>query len=141
MLSEPLSELVPPESATRRTVLIVDNDSAMANGLSVCLSRQGFATLTADSAQLAVALARAEQPHCIVLDTQLADADGFELCQQLVDDDQTGEIPVIIVSGFQQSDVVRRSRAAGCHFFLHKPFDPNALLTLIQQAIDDALSS
>ena len=35
-------------------------------------------------------------------------------------------------------DLVRQSRAAGCHYFLRKPYDPNALLTLIRQAIRDA---
>jgi hypothetical protein len=33
---------------------------------------------------------------------------------------------------------VRRCRAAGCHYFLRKPYDPNALLVLIRQAIRDA---
>jgi hypothetical protein len=31
-----------------------------------------------------------------------------------------------------------RCRAAGCHYYLRKPYDPNALLTLIHQAIDEA---
>jgi CheY-like chemotaxis protein len=69
----------------------------------------------------------------------LPDIDGFELCQQLVDDEATSEIPVIIVSGNDSPDIVRRARAAGCHFFVRKPFDPNALLALIRQAIDSGL--
>lgn len=128
-------------SIRRRSILIVDDDEALADVLSIRLSRQGFTPSIAASGQLALALARAEKPDLILLDLRLPDMDGFELCQQLVDDEQTSEIPVIILSGLQQPDIIRRSRAAGCHYFVHKPFDPNALLTLIEQAIEEATQS
>jgi CheY-like chemotaxis protein len=87
---------------------------------------------------LARALAQAEKPDLVLLDLGLPDVDGFELCQQLVDDETTCEIPIIILSGMENSDIVRRCRAAGCRYFVHKPYDPNALLTLIQQAIEES---
>jgi hypothetical protein len=34
-------------------------------------------------------------------------------------------------------DVIRRSRAAGCRYYVRKPYDPNALLLLIQQALNE----
>ncbi len=55
-----------------------------------------------------------------------------------MDNEATCDIPVIVVSGMESPDVIRRSRAAGCYYYLRKPYDPNALLTLIQQAIDEA---
>ena len=124
--------------AIRRSILIVEDDEALAEVLSLRLGRQGFHTTTATSGQLGLTLARAEKPHVILLDVQLPDMDGLELCQQLVDDERTCEIPVIIVSGSERGDIVRRSRAAGCHYFLGKPYDPNALLALIRQALEAA---
>jgi DNA-binding response OmpR family regulator len=118
--------------------LIVEDDEALADVLSLRLSRQGFETTVADSGQLGLALARAEKPSVILLDLRLPDMDGFELCQELVDDEQTCEIPVIILSGLEQPDIIRRSRAAGCLYYVRKPYDPNALLALIQQAIDES---
>ncbi len=106
--------------------------------LSVRLSRQGFSTLIAENGQQALALAQSDKPDLILLDLRLPDIDGFELSQHLVDDEATSEIPVIIVSGMERPDIIRRSRAAGCHYFVHKPYDPNVLLTLIQEAIDEA---
>ncbi len=139
MLSKPLEH----RSATRhgivrRSVLIVDDDEATLDVLSARLNRQGFDTTTADNGKLALTLARTEKPSVILLDLRLPDMDGFELCQELVDDEATSEIPVIIVSGLEQPDIIRRSRAAGCHYYVRKPYDPNALLILIQQAIDEA---
>jgi CheY-like chemotaxis protein len=48
------------------------------------------------------------------------------------------EIPVIIVGGLEEPDVIRRSRVAGCLYYVRKPYGPNALLTLIQQAIEES---
>ena len=139
MLSHPL-ELSSPvrRGVQRRSILIVEDDAAMADVLSVRLDRQGFATLIAESGQSALKSLRAQKPDLILLDLRLPDMDGFELCQELVDDEETCEIPVIILSGLERPDIIRRSRAAGCHYFVRKPYDPNALLTLIQQAIDEA---
>jgi CheY-like chemotaxis protein len=71
------------------------------------------------------------------LDLRLPDSDGLTVCQKLVDSPETCGIPVIIVSGMEHPEILRRCRAAGCHFYVRKPYDPNALLVLIRQAIDD----
>jgi CheY-like chemotaxis protein len=139
MLSHPLEQAsIARRGAPPRTILIVDDDETTVDVLSVRLSRQGFTTLIAENGQQALSLAHSDKPDLILLDLRLPDIDGFELCQRLVDDDETSEIPVIIVSGLERPDIIRRSRAAGCHYFVRKPYDPNALLTLIQEAIDES---
>jgi CheY-like chemotaxis protein len=121
-----------------RRILIVDDDEIMADVLSVRLGQQGFQTTIAENGEQALSLARVERPSVILLDLRLPDVDGFEVCRELSDNEETSDIPVIVVSGLEHPDVIRRSRAAGCHYYLRKPYDPNALLTLIQQAIDEA---
>ena len=135
MLSQPLERMSTARCDDKsHCVLIVDDDEAATDVLSTRLSRQGFETAIADSGQLGLTLARTERPSVILLDLRLPDMDGFELCQELVDDDETCEIPVIIVSGLERPDVLRRSRTAGCQYYLRKPYDPNALLALIQRS-------
>jgi CheY-like chemotaxis protein len=139
MLSRPLEHASKNRrGAKSHCILIVDDDEAAADVLSMRLNRQGFETTIAENGQMGLTLARTEKPSVILLDLRLPDIDGFELCQELVDDEETCEIPVIIVSGLERPDVIRRSRAAGCLYYIRKPYDPNALLTLIQQAIDEA---
>ena len=139
MLSRPLEqEVTTARGSTAHTILIVDDDEAAADVLSLRLSRQGFETTIAENGNLALALARTERPSVILLDLRLPGMDGFELCQSLVDDEETSDIPVIIISGLERPDVIRRSRAAGCHYYVRKPYDPNALLILIRQAIEEA---
>ncbi|HUT88605.1 MAG TPA: response regulator [Thermoguttaceae bacterium] len=135
LLKQP--ELDSQDAGERETILIVDDDEAMADVLSRRLRQQGFETVTADTGASGVAVAQSLEPALIVLDLRLPDTDGFTVCQRLVDSPVTCHIPVIILSGMERPDIIRRSRAAGCSFFVRKPYDPNALLVLIRQALDE----
>jgi len=119
------------EIGAGRSVLIVDDDSDLAESVALGLNRQGFITSMANRADLALTLARSDRPDVILLDYGLPDMDGFSVCRQLEDDPATAAIPVIMLSGSTEDEMIRRARAAGCQFYLQKPYDPNALLTLI----------
>jgi len=125
----------------RPSILIIDDDEVLSDVLSRRLQQQGFDALTADSGQCGLARARADQPSLILLDLRLPDADGITICEQLADDLETCSIPVIILTGMERPDILRRCRAAGCHYYLRKPYDPNALLVLVRQAITDTHGS
>ncbi len=133
ILEQPQPEAVVPVS--RPTILIIDDDQPHSEVLSRRLQQQQFETITADSGNLGLAVARSEHPSLVLLDLRLPDTDGFTVCEELADSSDTCSIPVIILSGMEQPDILRRCRAAGCHYFVRKPYDPNALLTLIRQAI------
>ncbi|MEE8451189.1 MAG: response regulator [Thermoguttaceae bacterium] len=136
VLEVPQAESVKAEK--RPAILIVDDDEALADVLSRRLRQQKFDPITAGSGQAGLAKARSERPSLIVLDLRLPDIDGFSICEQLADEPATCEIPVIILSGMEKPDILRRCRAAGCHYFVRKPYDPNALLILIRQAIRES---
>ena len=130
-------ELASQDTDEGETILIVDDDEAMTEVLAHRLRQQGFKTATADTGAAGLAAARSQYPALIVLDLRLPDTDGFTVCQRLVDSPDTCDIPVIILSGMERPDIIRSSRAAGCNFFVRKPYDPNALLVLIRQALDE----
>lgn len=135
--------LLEPQSASvvaerPHTVLIIDDDDTLSEVLSYRLREQGLNTTAAYSGTAGLAKAKAQLPSLILLDLCLPDADGLQICERLADAPETCSIPVLILSGKEQPGLVRRCRAAGCHYFLRKPYDPNALLVLIRQAIRDA---
>jgi CheY-like chemotaxis protein len=119
-------------------ILIVEDDVSLSTALSLSLGLQGFETLTSRSGNRALELAREKRFAAVLLDLHLPDSDGLDICQQLVDDRRTCDIPIIIVSGSDRPDVLRRCRAAGCQYFIRKPYDPNALLILLRHAIDES---
>ena len=136
VLEQPKAESVKADK--RPTILIVDDDETLADVLSRRLRQQKFDTITAGSGQAGLTNARSEQPALILLDLRLPDIDGFSICEQLGDSPETSGIPVIILSGMEKPDILRQCRAAGCYYFVRKPYDPNALLILIRQAIREA---
>lgn len=120
------------------TILAIDDDQDLLVVLAHRLQAQGFEVLTSRDARNGMRLAAERRPHLILLDLQLPDADGLEVCSRLADDEATSAIPIIVISGAEQPDIVRRCRAAGSQYFLRKPYDPNALLTLIRSALAEA---
>jgi len=136
MPTYPIEQLDPVGVGPRPTrILIVEDDAEVAEALSIGLSRQGYEALIAENGRSAMALARSERPDLVVLDLGLPDADGLELCETIADDRALAGLPVIILSGRGQADIIRRARSAGCLYFVRKPYDPNALLILVNQAI------
>ena len=131
-------KLAREETSRRPTILVIDDDEALADLLSERLRRQGFHAVTADSGRQGLALTKTEQPSLVVLDLRLPDMDGFSICEELADSADTCDIPIIILSGMEQPDIIRRARLAGCFYFVRKPYDPNALLVLIRQAIEES---
>jgi len=136
-----------PEASPQRraktepfTVLIIDDDEDQSFVLCNRLERQGYKTLSANTGRLGQTIAESLRPHLVLLDLRLPDMDGFDVCQRLSDTAETSHIPVIILSGMERPDIIRRSRAAGCQYFIRKPYDPNALLILVQQAIEESLN-
>jgi DNA-binding response OmpR family regulator len=131
-------EIAPVVVDRPHTVLIIDDDNTLSDVLSHRLRRQGLHTVAAYSGMAGLAKAKADPPSVIILDLCLPDADGLNICEQLADSPETCSVPVLILSGLDQPGIVRRARAAGCHYFLRKPYDPSALLVLIRQAIRNA---
>ena len=125
-------------SGAGRSVLIVDDDQDLAESLALGLNQQGFLTSLANRADLALTLARCDRPDLILLDFGLPDMDGFAVCRRLEENRATASIPVIMLSGCVEDEMVRRARAAGCQFYIQKPYDPNALLMLIDLILSDA---
>jgi CheY-like chemotaxis protein len=134
VLPEAKFELAPYEDCTR-TILIVDHDQEQASRLSRRLCDEGYVTVNVQRGLLALGIAQADPPDLILLDLHLPDMNGLEVCRDLSDSPLTCHIPIIFTAGLSHPVPVRQARAAGCAFFLHKPYDPNVLLTLIDASL------
>lgn len=140
MFQDVAAQLEPTEHGAekRGSILIVDDDQDQVDVLAHRLKKQGFSTVLAHQGRVGLEKARQHRPDVVLLDLRLPDLDGFAVCEELVDSPETCHIPIIIMSGLDQDNIVRSSRTAGCEFFVRKPYDPNVLLTLIQHAIQRA---
>ncbi|HVU85862.1 MAG TPA: response regulator [Pirellulales bacterium] len=119
-------------------ILIIDDEPSIVSALSAQLQQQGFVVSLAATGSQGRAAAHRERPQLIILDLRLPDIDGFTLCQELADDPNTCGTPVILLSAMVRPDIIRRSRAVGCQYFVRKPYDPGALLVLIHHSLEES---
>jgi CheY-like chemotaxis protein len=141
--TELFEELAPAKQRDdqMQSILIIEDDLGQREALSHRLTRVGYEVRTADRGKEGLAMARQDPPHLVLLDLRLPDIEGFSIGEQLADDPSTCGVPVIVLSAMERPDIIRRTRAAGCQYFVRKPYDPNALLVLIQSAIEESSAS
>jgi PAS domain S-box-containing protein len=103
-------------------ILIVDDMPSSAQMLSEMLEDKGYKGRTALSGKLALQLVQDNLPDLILLDIDMPEMDGFEVCEQLKNDDNLKEIPVIFISSMSETlDKVKAFQVGGVDY-VEKPF-------------------
>ena len=118
-------------------VLIANDQEWSARSLESILAPNGFAVLRAYTGQQALDRARTAQPDVIILDAQMPDMHGVEVCRSLRDDSRfSGTIPIVITTSGPSGRAQRlEAYRAGAWEFLGQPLDGEALLLKLQTFI------
>jgi len=119
----------------RKRVLVIEDEAAIREGIAALLAFAGYEVLSAEGGKRGLQLASAERPHVILLDLQLPDLDGYEVCLRLRQDPATREIPVVMVTGSEDLALNRRAYAAGAKACVPKPFRSEALIATLEAAL------
>ena len=117
----------------RATVLVVEDDDDTRTVYSDGLGFVGYRVITASSGIEGLRAARDEHPDVILLDLSLAGADGWEVVRCLKASQMTGDIPVLLVTGY--TDLGERAEAEGCAGYLTKPIRLETLRTAIESLV------
>ena len=121
----------------RRQILIVDDYPGARYLRSRILSEAGYEVLEASTGAEALSMARTITPDLIVLDVNLPDISGIEVCQRLKEDPATASIPIIQVTGAWLSDKHRQEGlASGAAVYLVEPIDDVTLLRHVVMLIE-----
>lgn len=115
----------------RETILAVDDTPANLHLLAGILLSSGYEVHLAEDGESALKAARAVPPDLILLDIQLPDIDGFEVCRQLKADTQTRDAPVIFISAYTDTDNVLRGFDLGGVDYITKPFQVKEVLARV----------
>lgn len=102
-------------------VLVVDNSPDALFMLSDALSLEGMEVMTCNSGRQAISLANTSAPDIVLMDAIMPGLDGFETCQILKAERGFEELPIIFMTGFNESEHVVRALAAGGVDFVSKP--------------------
>lgn len=117
------------------SILVVEDEPAIQELISVNLSFAGHKVLRAFDAEQAQILIRAELPDLILVDWMLPGSSGINLARKLRSDERTRHIPVIMLTakGSEQDKV--DGLEAGADDYITKPFSPKELIARIKAVL------
>jgi len=115
-------------------ILIIDDERPILMTLEALLSRHGYRTKTATTATLGLRAMKTNPAALVLLDLQLPDADGLETLDRLKKD--FADSQVIILTAHDSLNNAIESIKRGAFHFISKPYAPEELLSLAEQALE-----
>jgi putative two-component system response regulator len=116
-------------------ILVIDDDALTLTGTAATLDMAGYEVHCARDAEAARKAARALSLDLIVCDVTIDRESGLELCQELRQENNNSDTPLLFVSSNQAPDIIRRTHDAGGAYYLRKLFDPDVLIELVAKAL------
>jgi DNA-binding response OmpR family regulator len=103
------------------TLLLIDDDFDLRASFGLILRRNGYHVLEADSGAAGLEIAQLHQPDLILVDVNIPDMNGYEVCKRLKANAQLRDIPVIFISGLDQTEDKVKGFQAGGADYVAKP--------------------
>ena len=118
----PTSRATPqPVDQPRRRVLIIDDDPVFSLLASEALQQAGFDTRIASNVQQAMSSFEEYRPDLALLDVNLPGGNGFDVCATLRSLTSGRDVPIVMVTGHNDTASIARAYDAGATDFIHKP--------------------
>lgn len=114
------------------TILIADHNRFITHLLGDLLSKQGYYVAEFTSGSKAMDALPTLQPDLILLDVDLPDISGFEICSKLKNDPRSADIPVLFVTSHKDKKDIIKGFAAGGQDYVTKPYTRTELLARIK---------
>ena len=112
-----------PATNSQGNILIVDDTPDNLDLLAAILKKRGYESLCVDNGLEAIEAARSGWAELILLDIQMPEMDGYEVCEKLKADENTQEIPVIFISALNEFSDKKKAFKAGGVDYINKPFE------------------
>ena len=117
------------------TILNVDDYAPGLYARSRALRAAGFRVVEGSSGAEALRLAAEHKPALALLDVNMPDMSGLEVCGRLKAEEGMAGTKIVMLTAAAQQDDVARGFAAGADQYLTKPFSPVRLLSLVEHLV------
>ncbi|MCM2285260.1 MAG: response regulator transcription factor [Desulfobacula sp.] len=117
---------------TKETILIVDDEEDIIELIQYNLKNEGYSILTAEAGEQAIKIAKQARPDLIVLDLMLPGMDGLEVTRYLRSNDQTRDLPIVILTAKGEESDIITGLELGANDYISKPFSPKVLTARIR---------
>ena len=117
---------------TPHSVLVVEDETSIASFVAAYLRNAGYTVTTAASAQAALVQLAGEVPALVILDLNLPDGDGVELCRRIR---KTSDVPILMLTARDEDIDKIIGLEVGADDYMTKPFNPRELVARVKSIL------
>lgn len=118
-----------------KKILIVEDNSKILEALAIRFRGLGLHVYTAGNIIDAMYLLHFHKPDLLLLDVWLPGGSGFEFTDQILEDPNAKNIPIIFMTACQDEDIRKKIEMYQVHDFFQKPFDSKELIGSVMNAL------
>ena len=116
----------------QQSILVVEDETSIASFVSAYLKNAGYAVRTSLNAQSALVEIASEMPSLIVLDLNLPDGDGVELCRRIR---KSSDVPILMLTARDEDVDKIIGLEVGADDYMTKPFNPRELVARVKSVL------
>jgi len=113
-------------------ILVVEDETSIASFVAAYLKNAGYGVRTAATAQAAIAEMASEAPALIILDLNLPDGDGVELCRRIR---KNSDVPILMLTARDEDVDKIIGLEVGADDYMTKPFNPRELVARVKSVL------
>ena len=119
------------------TILVVEDESAVAGMLAKLLERAGYAAHIEPTGSRAISYIQEHSPDLVILDLRLPDMSGLDVCRVMRQALVSWSLPIIMLTGLDTPADQQRGFSTGADAYLTKPCPPAHLLAVIDRLLGE----
>ena len=113
-------------------VLIVEDNKINMKIMRDLLGVHGYQTLEAGDGPVGMDMAQQHRPDLILMDIQLPTMNGYDVTRKLKEQDDTKDIPIVVVTSLAMKGEKDQAREAGCDAYISKPIDIHKFIETVK---------
>ena len=120
-----------------KKVLLAEDERNVILGVRTCLDAVGYQIEIVEDGDEALNSIRKERPDLILLDLLMPKVDGFEVLKEVKGNDETKDIPIIVLTAKAEEEDRQRAMDLGADSYMTKPFKPQELWDLLKHYLPE----
>jgi twitching motility two-component system response regulator PilG len=120
----------------KKKILIVEDEESLLKLESILLTSKGYEVHGVGDGRAALEAMATVKPDLVLLDIMLPEIDGFEVCRRIKANEETKNIPVIMLTAKKSREDMARGEQVGADWYITKPFKSVMVIETIQRFIE-----
>ncbi len=126
-----------PKDDLCETILVVDDSPVQIKITTTILNKSEYRVLSARDGSECIKITKKIKPDLILLDIDMPEMNGIEVCMNLNNDPKTKDIPIIFVTGITDDSTLKEAFDAGGTDYVRKPVNQVELLSRIKSVLNN----